>query len=60
MIQFVQDRPGHDFRYAIDAAKIEKELGWKAEETFVTGMIKTIDWYIKKYTEPGVEKWITV
>ena len=60
LIQFVQDRPGHDFRYAIDAAKIEKELGWKAEETFVTGMIKTIDWYIKKYTEPGVKKWITV
>ena len=49
LIQFVQDRPGHDFRYAIDAAKIEKELGWKAEETFETGIKKTIEWYIKKY-----------
>ena len=56
LIQFVQDRPGHDFRYAIDAAKIEKELGWKTEETFDSGIIKTIDWYIKKYMESGVKK----
>ncbi|TGV03857.1 dTDP-glucose 4,6-dehydratase [Flavivirga rizhaonensis] len=48
-ITFVKDRPGHDFRYAIDATKIEKELGWKAEENFESGMRKTIDWYIKKY-----------
>lgn len=45
-ITFVTDRPGHDFRYAIDASKIEKELGWKPEETFETGMLKTIQWYL--------------
>ena len=48
-ITFVKDRPGHDFRYAIDATKIEKELGWKAEENFETGIRKTIDWYVEKY-----------
>lgn len=45
-ITFVTDRPGHDFRYAIDASRIEKELGWKPIETFETGMLKTIQWYI--------------
>ena len=50
-ITFVKDRPGHDFRYAIDASKIENELGWKANENFETGIKKTINWYIKKYTE---------
>ena len=50
-ITFVTDRPGHDFRYAIDASKIENELGWKADENFETGIKKTIDWYLKKYTE---------
>jgi len=49
LITFVKDRPGHDFRYAIDATKIENELGWKAEETFETGIEKTINWYLKKY-----------
>lgn len=48
-ITFVEDRPGHDFRYAIDASKIENELGWKAQENFETGIQKTIDWYLKKY-----------
>lgn len=48
-ITFVTDRPGHDFRYAIDASKIEKELSWKADESFETGIEKTIDWYINKY-----------
>lgn len=48
-IVFVNDRPGHDFRYAIDATKIEKELEWKAQENFETGIRKTVDWYIKKY-----------
>ena len=48
-ITFVKDRPGHDFRYAIDATKIETELNWKAEETFETGLKKTIQWYLKKY-----------
>ena len=46
-IEFVNDRPGHDFRYAIDASKLEKELGWKAEETFETGIKKTIQWYLE-------------
>ncbi|MCP4054719.1 MAG: dTDP-glucose 4,6-dehydratase [Mesoflavibacter sp.] len=50
-ITFVTDRPGHDFRYAIDASKIENELGWKADENFETGIKKTIDWYLTKYTE---------
>ena len=46
LISFVADRPGHDFRYAIDATKIETELGWQAQETFETGLAKTIDWYL--------------
>jgi dTDP-glucose 4,6-dehydratase len=48
-ISFVKDRPGHDFRYAIDASKIENKLEWKAEENFETGIKKTIEWYLKKY-----------
>lgn len=47
LITFVTDRAGHDFRYAIDASKLETELGWKADETFDTGIIKTVEWYIK-------------
>lgn len=46
-ITFVKDRPGHDFRYAIDASKIESELGWKAKENFETGIKKTISWYLE-------------
>lgn len=49
-IRFVTDRPGHDFRYAIDASKIENELGWKADENFETGIVKTVQWYIRKYS----------
>ena len=45
-ITFVDDRPGHDRRYAIDCSKIERELGWKAEQTFESGLSKTIDWYL--------------
>ena len=48
-ISFVKDRPGHDFRYAIDASKVENELGWKAAENFESGILKTIQWYLKKY-----------
>lgn len=48
-ISFVKDRPGHDFRYAIDAKKIETELGWKADENFETGIKKTVIWYLDKY-----------
>ncbi|MGE8436028.1 MAG: dTDP-glucose 4,6-dehydratase [Pseudomonas palmensis] len=46
LITFVQDRPGHDLRYAIDAGKIERELGWRPEETFATGLRKTVQWYL--------------
>ena len=45
-IRFVTDRPGHDRRYAIDASKLERELGWKPSETFDTGIRKTIEWYL--------------
>lgn len=48
-ITFVKDRAGHDRRYAIDATKIETELGWKANENFETGIIKTVEWYLEKY-----------
>ncbi len=48
-ITFVKDRAGHDRRYAIDASKIENELGWQAEENFETGIVKTILWYLEKY-----------
>ncbi len=47
-ITYVSDRPGHDFRYAIDATKIENELGWKADENFESGIDKTVMWYLKK------------
>lgn len=49
LITFVEDRAGHDRRYAIDATKLENELGWKADENFNTGIIKTVEWYLKKY-----------
>lgn len=49
-ITFVEDRAGHDRRYAIDATKIETKLGWEAEENFESGILKTIQWYLKKYT----------
>jgi dTDP-glucose 4,6-dehydratase len=46
LITYVQDRPGHDLRYAIDASKIQQELGWVPEETFETGIRKTVQWYL--------------
>ena len=46
LITFVQDRPGHDKRYAIDATKLKTQLGWKAEEDFDTGIVKTVHWYL--------------
>jgi dTDP-glucose 4,6-dehydratase len=46
LITFVTDRPGHDRRYAIDPSKIERELGWRAQESFETGIEKTVDWYL--------------
>jgi dTDP-glucose 4,6-dehydratase len=47
LISYVSDRPGHDRRYAIDARKIERELGWKPAETFATGIRKTVQWYLE-------------
>lgn len=46
LITYVTDRPGHDMRYAIDAAKIERELGWRPQETFESGIRKTVEWYL--------------
>jgi len=48
LITFVADRPGHDHRYAIDATKLETELGWKARETFETGIRRTVEWYLAR------------
>jgi dTDP-glucose 4,6-dehydratase len=47
LITFVEDRPGHDRRYGVDASKIERELGWRAQETFETGLAKTVRWYLE-------------
>ena len=46
MITFVKDRPGHDWRYAIDASKIQSEIGWKPTEKFEGGLRKTVQWYL--------------
>jgi dTDP-glucose 4,6-dehydratase len=53
LITYVKDRPGHDIRYAIDANKIEKELGWTPEESFESGIRKTVKWYLEN------NKWVT-
>ncbi len=50
LITFVADRAGHDRRYAIDVSKLEKELGWKADENFETGILKTVEWYLEKFS----------
>ena len=52
-IQFVQDRPGHDLRYALDTSKIQEELGWQPSETFKSGIMKTIEWNLlnRKWSE---------
>ena len=47
LITFVQDRPGHDTRYAVDASKIKSQLGWVPQETFNSGLRKTVQWYLK-------------
>ena len=47
LINFVKDRPGHDQKYAIDASKIKKKLKWKPQETFETGLTKTVRWYLE-------------
>ena len=46
LVEFVADRPGHDKRYAIDASKMKSELEWEPEETFESGMRKTVEWYL--------------
>ncbi len=48
LITFVEDRAGHDRRYAIDATKLENELGWKADENFDSGIVKTVEWYLER------------
>ncbi|WP_168880114.1 dTDP-glucose 4,6-dehydratase [Rhizobium sp. P28RR-XV] len=63
-ITFVKDRPGHDRRYAIDANKLERELGWRPEETFETGIRKTITWYlenqdwVRNVTSGAYREWV--
>jgi dTDP-glucose 4,6-dehydratase len=65
LITYVQDRPGHDRRYAIDARKIEGELGWHAAESFETGMRKTVEWYLdnpewlKDVTSGAYQQWVS-
>ena len=50
LITYVQDRPGHDLRYAIDASKIERELGWRPRQTFESGLRETVRWYLENRT----------
>ncbi len=50
LITYVTDRPGHDLRYAIDADKIERDLGWRPQETFESGIRKTVEWYLNNET----------
>jgi dTDP-glucose 4,6-dehydratase len=47
LIRFVQDRPGHDFRYAMDISKIERELGWRPSRSFEAGLRQTVAWYLQ-------------
>jgi len=64
LITFVKDRPGHDRRYAMNAGKIEQELGWRPKETFETGLLKTVRWYlehdewVKDVTSGSYRQWI--
>jgi dTDP-glucose 4,6-dehydratase len=64
LIAYVKDRPGHDRRYAIDARKIRREIGWGPSETFETGIRKTVEWYLAnpKWTElvrsGGYKEWV--
>ena len=48
-INFVKDRPGHDFRYALDSKKINRKLKWKPSKNFIAGLNETVEWYIKNY-----------
>ena len=66
LITFVKDRPGHDVRYAIDASKIDRDLGWKPSETFESGLRKTVQWYLKntqwvQHVQSGeYQNWVTL
>ncbi|RME59402.1 NAD-dependent epimerase/dehydratase family protein, partial [Candidatus Parcubacteria bacterium] len=55
LITFVKDRPGHDWRYAIDATKMNEELGWAPAETFETGISKTVSWYASRYNPDQIQ-----
>jgi dTDP-glucose 4,6-dehydratase len=65
MVKYVTDRPGHDRRYAIDARKLEAELGWRAQESFETGLRKTVEWYLRNaqwvenVTSGAYHQWMT-
>jgi dTDP-glucose 4,6-dehydratase len=65
LVKYVTDRPGHDRRYAIDARKLEGELGWRAEESFETGLRKTVEWYlanaawVEGVTSGAYQHWVT-
>jgi dTDP-glucose 4,6-dehydratase len=64
LITYVKDRPGHDRRYAIDARKVERDLGWKPKETFETGIRRTVEWYLANkewvgnVTSGNYRKWV--
>jgi len=64
LVQYVKDRPGHDRRYAIDARKLESELGWCAQESFETGLRKTVEWYltntawVERVTSGAYQQWV--
>jgi dTDP-glucose 4,6-dehydratase len=65
LVKYVTDRPGHDRRYAIDARKLEGELGWQAQESFETGLRKTVEWYlanaawVESVTSGAYQQWVT-
>jgi dTDP-glucose 4,6-dehydratase len=65
LVKYVTDRPGHDRRYAIDARKLEGELGWRAQESFETGLRKTVEWYlanadwVESVTSGAYQQWVT-
>jgi dTDP-glucose 4,6-dehydratase len=65
LVKYVTDRPGHDRRYAIDARKLESELGWRAQESFETGLRKTVEWYlansawVNDVTSGAYQQWVT-
>jgi dTDP-glucose 4,6-dehydratase len=65
LVKYVADRPGHDRRYAIDARKLEGELGWRAQESFETGLRKTVEWYlanaawVEGVTSGAYQQWMT-